>query len=62
MNGGAVHGSVVAAAAANLTGADDAFGLAQQVPVRRHAEVAGALEMKEKHARVWIRAASRDSF
>lgn len=61
MNGGAVHGSVVAAAAANLTGADDAFGLAQQVPVRRHAEVAGALEM-EKHARVWIRAASRDSF
>lgn len=63
MNGGANHGSVAAAAAAaDLTGADDAFGLAQQVPVRGHAEVAGALEMKEKHARGRIRAASKVSF
>lgn len=51
MNDGAVHGGVAAAAAAGLTGADDAFGLAQEVPVRGHAEVAGALEEKE----VWIR-------
>lgn len=56
MNDGAIHGSVVMAA--NLTGADDAFGLAQKVPVRGHAEVAGALEMKETRARVWIRAAN----
>lgn len=58
MNHGAIHGRVVAAAAANLTGADDAFGLAQEVPVRGHAEVAGALEMKETRARVKIRAAN----
>lgn len=45
MNEGAIHGSV-AAVAANLTGSDDAFGLAQEVLVRGHAEVAGALEMK----------------
>lgn len=45
---------------ANLTGADDAFGLAQEVPVRGDAEVAGALEMKERRARVWIRATNAD--
>lgn len=53
MSDGAIHGSV---AAASLTGADDAFGLAQEVPVRGHAEVAGALEVKETC--LWIRAAT----
>lgn len=49
VNHGVIHGSVApAAAAVDLTGADDAFGLAQEVPVRGHAEVAGALEMKER--------------
>lgn len=55
MNDGAMRGS--AAMAAALTGADDAFGLAQQVPVRGHAKVTGALDTKETCVRVWIRAA-----
>lgn len=54
VNHGAVRGS---AAAAALTGADDAFGLAQQVPVRGHAEVTGALDTKKTCVRVWITAA-----
>lgn len=38
----------VAAAAPSLTGADDAFGLAQEEPVGGHAEVAGALKPRRR--------------
>lgn len=59
MNDGAIHGSVAAAVAANLTGSDDAFGLAQEVPVRGHAEVAGALEKKKETLLVSILSLTR---
>lgn len=42
-----------AAAAPNLTCADDAFGLAQEEPVGGHAEVAGALEERRRDQIMW---------